>query len=77
MMKYKYHSQNWSRILYSRTFENKITENMKIKMTKTEARKIHEILLKQEKIVGENIFKSITENRLIPNSVLKQLTQSI
>lgn len=50
---------------------------MKIKMTKTEARKIHEILLKQEKIVGENIFKSITENRLLSDSVLKRLTQSI
>lgn len=48
---------------------------MKIKRTKAEARKIHEMLLKQEKIVGENIFKSITENRLISESVLKQLTQ--
>lgn len=67
--------KNWSRVLYPRTFENKITENMKIKRTKAEARKIHEMLLKQEKIVGENIFKSITENRLISESVLKQLTQ--
>lgn len=50
---------------------------IKIKKTKAEARKIHEILSKQEKIVGENIFKSITENRLLLAFVLKQLTQSI